>query len=576
MFVKLKKTIALLSIFSGVSIAHYLMVNNEVGLMGLPYDPQSSITQSLVEIGDQRTPKVDSDTAQVSSACQLTDHDHGAQELLKAASWRPVQEKIKDTVVQIFSQMAVLDLLQPYKSPAQVSVCGSGFFIQYLNQYYIVTNEHVINQAQVIWIQIPSLGKQIIEVELVGASPERDLALLKLSDEGMALIQEQLGTVPYLTLGDSDTVMRADEVMALGYPLGQESLKSTTGVVSGWERNWIQLSAPVNPGSSGGPLLNKRGEVIGINSAGITSAQNVGYAIQVKDLEIILPDIVKERLVRKPFLGFYCNNATPELVRYLGNPAPGGCYIVEVIPGSTIERAGIKRGDMIYEINGYPVDAYGEMNVPWSEDKVSLMDYISRLSLGNTIDFVVYRYGERITSQVTFEYAEPKIIRRVYPGYQTVDYEIFAGMIIMQLTLNHIKLLVEQAPSLAKYAELQKITSPVLVITHIFPSSYLYRTRTLNVGTTINEVNNCPVTTMAELREALKKSVATNLLTIRASDNVAGATDNLFVVLPLDKIVKEEEQLASVFKYAKTRTSREIVSLMKAQKKLGTDIRTLV
>src|SRR5205085_8958749 len=108
---------------------------------------------------------------------------------------------------------------------------------------------------------------------------------------------------------------------------GQTALKSTTGVVSGRERNFIQISAPINPGSSGGPLLNAQGQVIGINSAGIVEAQNVGYAIPINDLILILPELKVTSLLRRPFLGLFFNNGSKELVQYLGNPQPGGCYI---------------------------------------------------------------------------------------------------------------------------------------------------------------------------------------------------------------------------------------------------------
>ena len=88
------------------------------------------------------------------------------------------------------------------------------------------------------------------------------------------------------------------------------------------------------------------------------------------------------KLLRKPFLGVLFNNATDSLTEYLGNPQPGGCYVVEVVPGSTLDKAGIKRGDMIYEINGNRLDIFGEMNVPWAEDKVSLVDYVRAFRLG--------------------------------------------------------------------------------------------------------------------------------------------------------------------------------------------------
>ena len=195
----------------------------------------------------------------------------------------------------------------------------------------MITNAHVINQSRTVWIQIPSLGRRIIDIEVIGMTPDRDLALCRVKPDGLEVIRSALGSVPFLPLGDSDMVRRSDDVLALGYPLGQQSLKSTTGVVSGREQHMLQISAAINPGSSGGPLLNESGEVVGINSAGVTEAQNVGYAIPVNDLKIVMPDLHKTKLLRKPFLGVLYNNASESLTEYLGNPQPGGCYIVEVV-----------------------------------------------------------------------------------------------------------------------------------------------------------------------------------------------------------------------------------------------------
>jgi serine protease Do len=473
-----------------------------------------------------------------------------------AQIWRPIQEKVKDTVVQIFSQVAEIDLLQPYKTPAQGVACGSGFFIN--DQGDIITNAHVIDQARSVWIQIPSLGKRIIDVEVIGISPERDIALLRLMPESLALIKRELSKVPYLPLGDSDLVRRSDEVLALGYPL-QQTLKSTTGVISGREQYLIQTSAAINPGNSGGPLLNVHGHVIGINEANIPSAQNVGYAIPINDLKIVLPDLYKIKILRKPFLGVLFNNATDSLTEFLGNPLPGGCYIVEVVKGSTLYKAGVQRGDMIYEINGYRVDQYGEMTVPWSEDKVSLIDYVARLSVGEDVQLVIYRSGNKKKFSIKFSQMELPAIRKIYPGYEIVDYEVFAGMVVQPLTLNHIQLLGPNATGLAKYAELANQTEPVLVITHIFPNSQLYRSRVLVVGSTINEVNGIKVHTLGDFRKALKKPAHNKFFTIRATDNVARASDNVFVTLLLDKILEEEPMLARDYKYPLSEAAKELV-----------------
>ena len=471
--------------------------------------------------------------------------------------WRPIQEEARDTVVQIFAQVAELDLLQPYKTPAQYGCRGSGFFINELGD--IITNAHVVEQAMAVWIQIPSLGKRLIDVDIIGICPDRDLALLRVSSVGLALVRNELGLVPYLALGDSDKVSRADEVLAIGYPLGQESLKSTTGIISGREKNLIQMSAPINPGSSGGPLLNNNGEVIGINTSGITDAQNIGYSIPSNDLSIILPDLYAMPLVRKPYTGIIQEFATDALTHYLGNPQPGGSFVIGVVAKSPAAEAGINVFDMIYEANGYPVDMYGDMKVPWSEDKISLANYTSRLALGERVDLVVYRAGQRLQKTLTLNYSDLLPIRRVYPGYEKIDYEVFGGLVVMELTHNHMKIM-SQVAGLARYTEMKNQTKPVLVITHIFPNSQAFRTRTLMPGFIISEINGQEVFTLNDFRQALSTSQQTGYLTIKATDTLNKISDNIFVVLPYKNVLEEEEALSRMFHYPITETGSKLLA----------------
>ena len=485
----------------------------------------------------------------------------------KTVLWRPIQEQVQDTVVQVFAQIAEFDLLQPYRTPQQYSVCGSGFFIN--EEGDLITNAHVINQARSIWIQIPTLGRRIIDVEVIGMTPDRDIALLRVKPAGLELIKSTLGKIPYLTFADSDSVRRSDEVLALGYPLGQQSLKSTTGVVSGHEQHMIQISAAINHGSSGGPLLNEAGLVIGINAAGITEAQNVGYAIPVNDLKIVLPDLYKTKLLRKPFLGVLYNNASDALTEYLGNPFPGGCYIVEVVKGSTMYKAGLKAGDMLYEINGHQLDYYGDMCVPWSEDKISIIDYVSRIPVGEQVQVVVYRKGERKEFNIAFDLSELPAIRKVYPGYEKIDYEVFAGMVIMQLTINHIHIMEKMVPGLVKFAEMKNQSEPVIVITHIFADSQLFRTRIVTPGSTINEINGIKVNTLDQVREILKNSVYDKFLTIKASDNLMRVSDNLLVVLPWERLLEEEPILAQDYYYPLSDTIKYLLATRLEQKQIS-------
>lgn len=470
--------------------------------------------------------------------------------------WRPIQDAVKDTVVQVFSQVAEFDFLQPYKTPTQFTTYGSAFFIN--EEGDLISNAHVVNQARALWIQIPSLGKQIIDIEVVSVSPERDIALLRLTPESKAKVRAQLGKIPHLKLGNSDNVLRSDEVMALGYPLGQQSLKSTCGIISGRERSMIQMDAPLNPGNSGGPTLNKRGEVIGINTAIVAEAQSVGYFIPINDLEAIKPDLYKVKLLRKPYLGVLFNNASEQLTQYLGNPAPGGCYVAEVVKDSTLFKAGIQRGDMLYQINGHNIDIYGEMKVPWSEDKISLIDYVGRLRIGEDVNIVAYRKGQRKEVCVKFSHTELPSIREVYPGYEPIDYEIFGGMVLMQLTFNHIQIM--KNPGLMKYVEIANRSEPTLLITHIFPNSQLHRSRALMVGATISQINGVPVHTLDEFRKVIKNSAHEKFLTVLATDNLSRTSDNILVALTMDKVIQEESQLSQDFRYQLTALSRDVIT----------------
>ena len=475
----------------------------------------------------------------------------------KTDVWRPIQDRVKDTVVQVFSQVVEYDFMQPYRTSSPYPISGSAFFINEHGD--LITNAHVISQAREIWIQIPSLGKRIIDVEVVGVSPERDIALLRLKPESLQLIRNELGSVPYLPLGDSDLVHRADEVLALGYPLSMQSLKSTTGVISGREQQFIQMSAPINPGSSGGPLLNVNGEVVGINAAGVVEAQNVGYIIPINDLKIILPDLYRIPLLRKPFLGVLFNNATDYLTEYLGNPQPGGCYVVEVVPGSTLHQAGVERGDMIYEINGNRLDLYGEMSVPWSEDRISIVNYVSRLSLGQDVHLVVYRNGDRKEITVKFSQAELPNIRKVYPGFEELDHEVFGGMVVMPLTINHINGMAKSVPGLARYSEMKYQSEPRLIITQIFPTSQLYRTRTVSIGATINKINGIPVHSVEDFREIFRNAAGQRFITMTVSDNFARTSDNITVALPLDAMIEDEVRLSRAFTYPISDLAKELL-----------------
>ncbi len=470
----------------------------------------------------------------------------------KKQLWSRLQAKLKDAVVQVFAQITEFNWVEPYKTPMQQEVTGSAFFIN--KDGYLITNAHVIDQAILVQIQVPSIGKRRYTVDIIGVSPDRDLALLQLKKDDLAGLKKDLkvDSVPFLRMGDSDAVQRGDKLMALGFPLGQQGLKSTTGVVSGREHMggyFIQISAPLNKGNSGGPSLDRMGEVIGVNTALIQGAQNVGYIIPINEVILFLdqlstiPQGKGPKLLRKPYFGVFFNNSGNEnLTAFLGNPPPGGLYVVDVYKGSPFDKAGIKTGDMIYKIDNYAIDMYGEMNVPWSkEERISIMDYVARLKFGHTIRLEYYRNGVKKNASLLLEPSEPPI-RRMYPGYEKIDYEVLAGFVFMAVTLNHVILLAQYAPELMQYADSKKQIQPAVLITHAMLNSPASRARTVGAGGLVSQVNGERVRTLDDLRSVVHKSTKTGYLTIKT-------TDNQFVALPLNEILEDEPRLAATYHY---------------------------
>jgi len=463
----------------------------------------------------------------------------------RSSVWRHVQARAKDTVVQVFVQSASFNWLEPYKSPHQSKSYGSGFFID--EKGHFISNFHVIDAMVGIKIQIPTLGKERFDVDVVGVCPDRDIALLKLTSESYEKIKKALGKIPFLEFGPSDSVVRTQEILALGYPLGQEKVKSTQGIVSGREyvrgESYIQITAALNPGNSGGPSLNTNGKVIGINTARIPTAQNIGYIIPIDDIKSVIDDLHKVNLLRKPFLRCEFNKGTKPMIEFLKNPQPGGLYLARIHKNSLLERAGVQAEDMIYEINGYKVDIYGEMNVPWSEDKVPLAALLNRLKLDEQLRITIFRQGQKKEFLVDFSQTNQLPIRKYYPEYEKIDYEVIGGMVVMELAINHLEKLESVDHDLVKYRKRENQYESRLIVTHIFPNSQAQEARVVGVSDILAEVNGIKVKTLNDFRESIVQS--DRFLTFKTEDKK-------LMVLSSNAVVADEDKIAAKYFYNKS------------------------
>ncbi len=467
----------------------------------------------------------------------------------RASMWANAEHLAKNAVVQIIVQRNPFNWIEPYKSPIESGGAGSGFFISEKGD--ILTNFHVVEQASKIEIFIPAMGQQPLEAEIVGVCPDADVALIRLKERSLSLLKKVLKKVPYLILGDSDTLFPTEPVLAIGYPNGQRYVKCTSGVVAGKDyiggKSFMHITAPINPGNSGGPLLNLEGKVVGINSAVMTGLQNIGYIVPIFDVQILLEDLKKNRLVLKPHPGIRYNRATKEHTESLGNPFPAGVYIHTVEPGSSADKAGVQAGDMLYQINGLQVDSYGDVtvNLP-SSVKISLDEYLLRQPSHAELRFELYRKGQK-KSLVCRDISSPCcMIRNVYPDYEPdeVEYEVIGGMCVMQLRLNHIHTFPDMA-RLQQYRRHVKKHKKILIVTNIIPGSVFCQTKVVYQGALLDTVNGQKVSTLDDLRKALRASVDSGYITVKTKFGTTTAVS-------LDKVLEDEERLTKKHQFTST------------------------
>lgn len=230
---------------------------------------------------------------------------------------------------------------------------GSGVIIDG-REGYVLTNHHVVEKATEV--RVITAAKKEYKAKIIGTDPRSDLAVLKIVPE------EPLAE---LEMGDSDDLMIGETLIAIGNPFGL-SHTVTTGVVSALDRSvrtgdqvfrhLIQTDASINPGNSGGPLLNVLGELIGINTAIYQKAQGIGFAIPINKAKRIVKELLRSGEVRFPWLGMDVQDLTSQLKAYFGLPEmDSGVLVSDVHAKGPAAKAGIKRGDILLDLEGIPV-----------------------------------------------------------------------------------------------------------------------------------------------------------------------------------------------------------------------------
>ena len=271
---------------------------------------------------------------------------------------------------------------------------GSGFVIS--DNGYIVTNYHVIDGADSIWVTFYD-GKEY-QATYVGGEESNDIAVLKIDATGLKPV----------VLGDSNQLSVGETVSTIGNALGTLSFSQTSGNISALSRsvtysdgtiiNMLQTDCTINSGNSGGPLFDRFGRVVGITSAKYSNngdssdaaIENIGFAIPINDVKDIITDIMEHGYVIRPYMGVTVATVTEEYAQYFGWPS--GAHVNDVEVGSCAETAGIKKGDIITMLNGSEITSASELTVAKN-----------RCSVGDTVELTVYRSGEYLNLTITFD-----------------------------------------------------------------------------------------------------------------------------------------------------------------------------
>ncbi|GAB4488988.1 MAG: DegQ family serine endoprotease [Thermodesulfovibrionales bacterium] len=309
------------------------------------------------------------------------------------------------------------DEFGPFQRPREHKQSGLGSGVIVDKDGYILTNNHVIRDADEIRVKLSD--KREFKGKVIGTDPKTDLAVIKIDSNHL----------PVVKLGDSDKLKVGETVIAIGNPFGLNQTV-TSGIVSATGRanvgiadyeDFIQTDAPINPGNSGGALVNVRGELIGINTAIFSTSggyQGIGFAIPSSMAKVVMDNLIHKGKVVRGWLGVSIQPVTPDLAKQFGIKDDKGALVGDVVEESPAEKAGIQRGDVIIEFDGKEV-----------HDPSSLRNSVAGTPPGRKVAVKIMRDGKMQKVDVTI--AElPADMQKVRGEYDN----LLKGVIVQGLT----------------------------------------------------------------------------------------------------------------------------------------------
>jgi S1-C subfamily serine protease len=365
---------------------------------------------TLLSTAEAQLPRINSNTSSSQSNSSSSN----------PLSLNTIFKQTENSVVNITSKTPTAGISNPVNQSSNTSTLGSGFV--YDKQGHILTNSHIVGDAKIVDVTFPDGNRYTSKV--IANDVYSDIAVLQISQNSSQSQRQLLASLKPLVLGNSSNLEVGDTVIAIGNPFGLSDAM-TTGIVSGIGRsipvsvggfsipNAIQTDARVNPGDSGGPLLNARGEMIGMNTAitGTDKISGIGFAIPSNTITKIVPILIQKGYYPHPYLGLLFATLTSDLAQDNGIPIHlKGVYVDRITENGPADKAGIHGsttdqylkkhlGDVITAADGH--------NITKADD---LINYIGQHKIaGDNITLTVYRNGHAIDVKATLT-ARPSLL----------------------------------------------------------------------------------------------------------------------------------------------------------------------
>mgnify|MGYP001547962730 CR=1 FL=1 len=376
---------------------------------------------------------------------------------------------------------------KPRRRPRKMGQ-GTGFIIS--QDGYILTNSHVVKDADIVKVKLAT-GKEF-KAKLVGADEQSDVAVIKVNAKDL----------PYLKLGDSDSLEVGEWVVAIGNPFGLTQTV-TAGIVSAKGRSrvgileyedFIQTDAAINPGNSGGPLLNLDGKVVGMNTAIMSrsgGSMGIGLAIPANMMKRLKEQLISKGSVSRGYLGIAIQDLTPELAASFGLDDERGILVADVQAGTAAAEAKLQSGDVIKSLNGRPV-----------MDSSSFRNKIALYGPGAKVRIALVRNGKELRK--TVELRDKDGAKAIKAEADNVEEKL--GMTVQTLT-----------PDMA--AQLGFDGEKGVIVTNIDPNSSA--ASKIQPGTLITEVNRKPVSSVSQFKAAINARKSNTILLNVKSEGIA-------------------------------------------------------